>query len=130
MVSTFEISANIMAPLARSSESSGEKDERYCSSGSSVLWFRFRSYVDCQDMNGYLYLKPVLPKELPNIITAHFLSMKWSKKLFTINHHYELQNGKCIATQELSAYKRMARIQCITFVKKNSRKNYKHSFFC
>ena len=39
----------------------------------------------------------------PNIVTVHFLSAKWSKKLFTINH-YELQNGKCIVTQELSAY--------------------------
>lgn len=39
----------------------------------------------------------------PNIVTVHFLSTKWSKKLFTINH-YELQNGKCIVTQELSAY--------------------------
>ena len=41
----------------------------------------------------------------PNIVTVHFLSAKWSKKLFTINH-YELQNGKCIVTQELSAYYR------------------------
>ncbi|RHT09913.1 hypothetical protein DW836_14645 [Ruminococcus sp. AM34-9LB] len=40
----------------------------------------------------------------PNIVTVHFLSAKWSKKLFTINH-YELQNGKCIVTQELSAYR-------------------------
>ena len=39
----------------------------------------------------------------PNIVTVHFLSTKWSKKLFTINH-YELQNGKCIVTQKLSAY--------------------------
>jgi hypothetical protein len=43
----------------------------------------------------------------PNIVTVHFLSAKWSKKLFTINH-YELQNGKCIVTQELSAYGRPA----------------------
>ena len=40
----------------------------------------------------------------PSIVIDHFLSTKWSKKLFTINH-YELQNGKCIVTQELSAYK-------------------------
>lgn len=39
----------------------------------------------------------------PSIVIDHFLSTKWSKKLFTINH-YELQNGKCIVTQELSAY--------------------------
>lgn len=39
----------------------------------------------------------------PNIVTVHFLSTKWSKKLFTINH-YEPQNSKCIVTQELSAY--------------------------
>ena len=39
----------------------------------------------------------------PNIVTVHFLSTKWSKKLFTINH-YELQNGKCIVTPELSTY--------------------------
>ena len=36
------------------------------------------------------------------------LSTEWSKKLFTINH-YELQNGKCIVTQELSAYLKLAR---------------------
>ena len=39
----------------------------------------------------------------PNIVTVHFLSTKWSKKLFTINH-YELQNGKCIVTPKLSTY--------------------------
>lgn len=41
----------------------------------------------------------------PSIVIDHFLSTKWSKKLFTINH-YELQNGKCIVTQELSAYEK------------------------
>ena len=45
----------------------------------------------------------------PNIVTVHFLSAKWSKKLFTINH-YELQNGKCIVTQELSAYEQTRRL--------------------
>lgn len=34
----------------------------------------------------------------PSIVIDHFLSTKWSKKLFTINH-YELQNDKCIVTQ-------------------------------
>ena len=43
----------------------------------------------------------------PSIVIDHFLSTKWSKKLFTINH-YELQNGKCIVTQELSAYEIIA----------------------
>lgn len=43
----------------------------------------------------------------PSIVIDHFLSTKWSKKLFTINH-YELQNGKCIVTQELSAYNTIA----------------------
>ena len=46
----------------------------------------------------------------PNIVTVHFLSAKWSKKLFTINH-YELQNGKCIVTQELSAYNKNGEIK-------------------
>ena len=51
----------------------------------------------------------------PSIVIDHFLSTKWSKKLFTINH-YELQNGKCIVTQELSAYdieELLARIETI-----------------
>ena len=45
----------------------------------------------------------------PSIVIDHFLSTKWSKKLFTINH-YELQNGKCIVTQELSAYEEKAKL--------------------
>ena len=32
-----------------------------------------------------------------------YYSVEWSKKLFTISH-YELQNDKCIVTQELGAY--------------------------
>lgn len=39
----------------------------------------------------------------PNIVMVHILSAEWSKKLFTIIH-YELQNSRCIVTQELSAY--------------------------
>lgn len=34
---------------------------------------------------------------------VHILSAEWSKKLFTIIH-YELQNSRCIVTQELRAY--------------------------
>lgn len=52
----------------------------------------------------------------PSIVIDHFLSTKWSKKLFTINH-YELQNGKCIVTQELSAYE-YRRANCSRAVKK------------
>ena len=55
----------------------------------------------------------------PNIVTAHFLSAKWSKKLFTINH-YELQNSKCIVTQELSAY--VSFIKMLEFYKKHPAK--------
>lgn len=39
----------------------------------------------------------------PNIVMVHILSAEWSKKLFTIIH-YELQNSRCIVTQELSTY--------------------------
>ena len=52
----------------------------------------------------------------PSIVIDHFLSTKWSKKLFTINH-YELQNGKCIVTQELSAYLRCTGFFCLAIIK-------------
>lgn len=46
----------------------------------------------------------------PNIVIVHVLSAEWSKKLFTITH-YELQSGKCIVTQQLSAYNIAARLE-------------------
>ena len=50
--------------------------------------------------NESTFCKKIVRGSDPN---ASAISAEWSKKLFTIIH-YELQNSRCIVTQELRAY--------------------------